>query len=788
MTVDILPSSQCKWLWLSPERNESEINQYAHFRDSFSACPEEGPVALSISADSQYEVWLNGSLVARGQYADYPDYKVYDTWDISTYVEEENVLCILVYYQGRSSSCYRHGKPGVLFEVSQQGEDEHWIPLLSSSGSAYCRRAAEYRCGDMEMISGQLGFVFEYNANYDDGWRKRGYDPQINNGKGNPWHSAAAFQNFQRLYPRPIQKLIIGKAQPVTLRSQGIFRMAPEEGRTTAARMQQAYLSFRSLQDMTNPSLRGPVSLDGKGALPFRSPADNLYLLLDLGKEESGYLHLDITTTPGTEIQIAYGEHLEDLRVRAEIGGRNFSGRYISAGGRERFTYYNKRLGGRYLQMFVHAKEFTLHYAGLLPANYPLTQKGKFHCSDSLHNRIYQVGLRSLQLCMHEHYEDCPWREQALYAMDSRTQMLCGYYAFGEYTFARESLRLLALGQRKDGLLELCAPAEVPITIPSFSFIWVKALEEYVLYSGDREFGKEMMDCVERLIRSFWISSRGGELLQARRGPQYWNFYEWAPGLDGEPYGDYLAEDKAGNQDGLLNAFYKIALDAATRLCKWLDETDPHNHSYSNLAAWCEMLADNVKASFHKTFWDEERQAYASYLADGIPTHYSELLQALVLSANLCPDSVKDRLTALLAKEETLYGENAELIPCTQSHCIFKYEALLSQGDRYSEFVFREVEEKWGAMLFQGATSFWETERGAADFDNAGSLCHGWSAVPVYLYYKYILGIAPILPGFQDYQFQPCQSSILAAEGTIPTPNASFQVHLGPDGMQVKRQ
>ena len=40
-------------------------------------------------------------------------------------------------------------------------------------------------------------------------------------------------------------------------------------------------------------------------------------------------------------------------------------------------------------------------------------------------------------------------------------------------------------------------------------------------------------------------------------------------------------------------------------------------------------------------------------------------------------------------------------------------------------------------MVFSGATSFWETELGADDFDGAGSLCHGWSAAPLYLLEKY---------------------------------------------------
>jgi len=45
-------------------------------------------------------------------------------------------------------------------------------------------------------------------------------------------------------------------------------------------------------------------------------------------------------------------------------------------------------------------------------------------------------------------------------------------------------------------------------------------------------------------------------------------------------------------------------------------------------------------------------------------------------------------------------------------------------------------------MLYHGATTFWETILGEEDFSNAGSLCHGWSAVPIYFYHKYALNMS----------------------------------------------
>ena len=39
-------------------------------------------------------------------------------------------------------------------------------------------------------------------------------------------------------------------------------------------------------------------------------------------------------------------------------------------------------------------------------------------------------------------------------------------------------------------------------------------------------------------------------------------------------------------------------------------------------------------------------------------------------------------------------------------------------------------------MLDDGSTTVWETLEGAEAFHNAGSLCHGWSAVPIYVYHR----------------------------------------------------
>ena len=71
----------------------------------------------------------------------------------------------------------------------------------------------------------------------------------------------------------------------------------------------------------------------------------------------------------------------------------------------------------------------------------------------------------------------------------------------------------------------------------------------------------------------------------------------------------------------------------------------------------------------------------------------------------------------------------------TLSMRCFMYDALLkTDRQRYQAFILDDIAVRYGRMLDAGATSFWETELGAADFDGAGSLCHAWSAMPVYYY------------------------------------------------------
>jgi hypothetical protein len=80
---------------------------------------------------------------------------------------------------------------------------------------------------------------------------------------------------------------------------------------------------------------------------------------------------------------------------------------------------------------------------------------------------------------------------------------------------------------------------------------------------------------------------------------------------------------------------------------------------------------------------------------------------------------------------------SGDLIDCTLSMKLMEYSAMLSTNtERYKDFILSEIRKNYSYMLSCGADTAWETIKGYEDFENAGSLCHGWSAVPIYIYQK----------------------------------------------------
>ena len=117
--------------------------------------------------------------------------------------------------------------------------------------------------------------------------------------------------------------------------------------------------------------------------------------------------------------------------------------------------------------------------------------------------------------------------------MDSRNQMLCGYYAFYGYTFQRANLVLISESIRQDGLLSLCAPAGLDKPIPFFTLVYPIQIYEYIKYTGDQSILKETQKTLILIKKKFEDRLEDNGLIPAFDPDKgYWNFYEWTEGSD----------------------------------------------------------------------------------------------------------------------------------------------------------------------------------------------------------------------------------------------------------------
>lgn len=512
--------------------------------------------------------------------------------------------------------------------------------LAVSDARTLSRPSRAYRSGAKKEITVQLGFRFSYAADREDSWK---------DGVLDGFSESAEDDRPAPQIERPIKKL---RVEP---------RVESHEIRTEGCRR-----------------------------------------LFDLGHEEVGYLTLCITSDRAQSLRISWGEHIEDGWVRSRIHDRDFSVEVTVGAGETDYTNYFRRMGARYLEI-ESAAPIGIGHLSLLPCPYPL-EVPSVSFGDDVTDRIYQTAVRTLALCMHDHYEDCPWREQAMYGMDSRNQMLCGYYAFHEFDFPRACLWLMAQDDRADGLLSICVPTDHPTVIPSFALHYLVAVCEYTEHSGDLSLAREILPKLESILSVFLARMQNGLVPTF---PEHWDFYEWTDGLNGR--------DKTQHEDAALNCLLSITLDRMQILCDQLGKV----RSYR-------AVRDTINQTIRKRFYDEECGLFRNR-AD--KQDFSELVNSLAILSGAAEGAVADRIAKLLI------GEN-DLTQISLSMTCFLYDACLAVDRKgYRDLVLADIRKTYLPMLEAGATSFWETQQGAADFHGAGSLCHGWSAMPIYYYH-----------------------------------------------------
>jgi hypothetical protein len=212
---------------------------------------------------------------------------------------------------------------------------------------------------------------------------------------------------------------------------------------------------------------------------------------------------------------------------------------------------------------------------------------------------------------------------------------------------------------------------------------------------------------IEKIICNFSSKIDESNLIPNFDEP-FWNFYEWS---DGSANDEELVVgcERHYKHDLILNCAFLYALSFYKKMLNHLGEK-------------IDIDTKKIKESIVSKFYDKEKELF--FLSDYGERKYSQLGNSFAILIGLGDEKLSKKII------------NDNLVEATLSMRGFVYDALLSLGDINKEYVLNDIRSKYGYMLSKGATSFWETMNGVNENHRASSLCHGWSAMPIYYYHK----------------------------------------------------
>jgi hypothetical protein len=759
---------QAEWIWDGPLA--AERNAYTYFRRDFTLPARPSSAPAFITADSRYLLYVNGRYVGRGPVRSSPGIQSYDTYDLAPFLAAgANVVAVLVHFFGEGNEQYVLGRGALLFETAIETGA---APVLIKSDATWrvSRSAAWNTAAPRENDSN--GFVEIYDARLEPvGWAHPGFAAS---GWGEPFVIGRPPRPpWLTLVPRDIPFLAEREIRPTAVLQVGeVARLPGADPLLVAPQVQAEPLAPPTTVAVTNADYL--VSSEG-AATTVTTPAAgrDAAIVVDMGRVISGFPFITVDGPAGAVIDVAFSEWVHDQRVvavKSPVRFDGFEGRPMYTADRvtlrqgpfrwQRFSFS----GFRYLQLTVRGatRPVRILSAGAVFTSYPFTARGRYRSSDELLNRIWNVGAYTTLVSTYDVFMDCPWREKGQW-IDLATP-LASYNAFGDQAIASRYLRTTAQSQDADGRMFFPYPSWFSFELPDQTMWWGMHLWQHYLHFGDLELVAELYPALARANDWFQrnLSPRG--LLMAA-WPHALPRLLW-PWIDhGHRPGANVPGQKLGEMAALDALYYKFLIDAAN-LARAVGRSAD--------ASAFEAQAAKLKTSFQEAYWDPERGFYWDDVARTIKGEQASVLAVLY---GLAPAEHWTRILDNVMDADLWVGHSGP------HFYFFVLDALAKAGlyDRALETVRR----RWGELLAQGATTWWEGWTLDVDFFGRPwppgehhnlSLAHGYGSAPTYFLSTLSLGVRPLGPGFARVLVSPTPGDLEWASGAVPTPRGPVSV------------
>ncbi len=710
--------------WIACSADEGLQYGAYYFRKKINLPTKPSSFIVHLSADNQYKLYVNDSLVSVGPARGNLNNWYYETVDLSPYLKAgDNQVAALVYNEAQ----YRPEAQITLRTAFILQGSSAETDILNTNDSWKCIRDDAFMPIPGFYFAASKGQLVDMNKTIA-GWETTRMDDS-------KWAAAAV------LFDGKLKGMSDGFAWSLT------SSIIPAR-----ERHHERIALLRSVEGMKT-SKNFPFTKSDQ-VVPANTTA---VLLLDQSFLTNAFLTLQFSGGKNAGISISYAESLFDnidklgMRKsnRNEIDGKDFSGRKdsIISNGRsgQIFTPFNFRTY-RYIRLLIKTGDTPLIINDIygIYTGYPFEQNAQFHSNNDSLQQILDIGWRTCRLNAYDTYTDCPYYEQLQYIGDTRIQAMISYYYSGDDRLAKHALNLIDHSRLPEGITQSRYPTHGTQIISTFSLWYIGMLYDFWYYRNDPNFVQQKLMGVRAILHFFEnYQNADGSL----HNTPYWTFVDWANGADwfvGAP-----PKGKDGSSsiiDLQLLWAYQWAMEMEQQL------------GVSYYAGFYRQKAEQLKATIKNKYWDATKMLFAD---TPDKTRFSQHANTLAILTGTADE--KDRQTIA---DHLL--TNSTLTQCTIYFKYYLHQALVKAGKGNGYLNWLDV---WHNNIKMGLSTWAEI----SDLSTTRSDCHAWGSSPNIEFFRTILGIDSDAPGFQKIKVVPNLGNLTNVSGSTPHPNGEIK-------------
>lgn len=482
----------------------------------------------------------------------------------------------------------------------------------------------------------------------------------------------------------------------------------------------------------------------------FISSKDGIY---DAGGEICAFIRIRLKGTGTFKITYAecYSERKPDGRLKKGVRSdpsMQINGDYdevkVTDGG-----YYEPYWMRTFRYVKTECDNVTIESIDFVKTGYPLSCIPDMKLYNETDEKLIEISKRTLFLCMHETFTDCPYYEQLQYLMDTYLQTVFSSRISPDCRLIKKAINDFALSQRTDGMLLSRYPSNTPQIIPGFALMYPFMVKDYVKISGDTDTAKKYIPVIERLFYLF--SNHKDENGMIKRFPN-WNFIDWSEG-----YTRGVPNTDEGESYSALSLLYAASLKAGADICRMIGRFDEAEEFTAE--------AEKINETVTSLCYDEEKGMYASSPSKKYFAQHENIWAVLSGAAK--------------GKEKDVLYNSKDL------------ENRATFGFAY--FYFRALEK---AGLYEKRDVLFKEFRNFVSLDcstvpeapnDKRSECHAWGSVAIFEFSAMDLGIRDIDTVKKEVLIKPYIFDREGAEGSVMTPCGEINVHWEKkDGFKIK--